>query len=137
MKNLILMMFLGLVTFQVQAQGQGQGERRVERPSELESAAYIAMVDSMSLDAEQKIQFDAVQVMYQDKLKKMMTEAREKGVEREEIREVMQGLNKEQDGVLKNLLTESQYKIYTEYKAERQKNRGSRRGNRGGGGGRG
>ncbi len=94
--------------------------------------AMDAMVESLGLNEEQKAQFDAINAIFSEKMQKKREEARASG-SFEGMREEMQKLRKDQNGALKNLLTENQYTIYDEFvkkqQAERQANRSNRGGN--------
>lgn len=102
--------------------GGGRGAQNQE--------AFNAMVASLNLNGEQKVQFDAINESFQAKMRTKREEARSSGGF-EGMREQMAKLRDDQNGALKNLLTDSQYQIYSSFQEEQQKNREARRGRRG------
>ena len=109
---------------------QQQGPRQGQRTPEMEEE-YQAMLTSLNLNEEQKYQFEIINTGYRDKMMKKRQELRDAGEGRETMRSEMQKIREEQDGALKNLLTEEQFKIYSEYVEKRRASRASSRPGRG------
>lgn len=134
-KRILMTLAVFSLAFSLSAQqnaGGGEG-RRGQGGQRGPSPEYLAMIDSLNLDADQKSQFDMMEDMYRKKRRTMMQEARESGKDRTEIREEMTKMRSEQTAVLQNLFTESQYTIYVEFLKKQEAQRANRRGSRGGG----
>jgi hypothetical protein len=108
-----------------QQNGQRQEGRQGQRGP---SPEYLAMIDSLHLDEDQSAQFQMMDDMYKKKRRAMMEEARDSGKDRQEMRGEMMKMQQEQNAVLKNLLTEKQYTIYTDFLAKQSAAREARRG---------
>lgn len=130
MKKIIMLtlsaLILSFATISAQQDGE-RGERR-GRGERGPSPEYLAMIDTLALDADQKVQFDAMEKMYREKRQKEMRAARESGGGREAMRATMQKISEEQSGALKNLLTEEQYNIYSAFMKKEEEARAARRG---------
>lgn len=88
---------------------------------------YLAMTKSLNLNAEQEIQFEAINSSFQSKMQKKREEARSSG-SFEGMREEMRTLRDQQNGAIKNLLTEKQFEIYNAFIEAQRAKRGERRG---------
>ena len=127
---ILAMLMLAVCNVTAQQNGERQGGRQGQRGP---SPEYLAMIDSLNLDADQKMQFEALEEMGRKERQAMMKEAREGGKDRQEMRGEMQKMREKQTAVLENLFTEKQYERYTQFLKKEQASRGNRRG----GGGRG
>jgi hypothetical protein len=133
MKRLIMLAFalvLMIGTASAQQNGQrGEGRQGQRGPS----PEYLAMIDSLQLDEDQAAQFQMMDEMFKKKRRATMQEARDSGKDRQAMRGEMTKMQNEQSAVLKNLFTEKQYAIYSEFLAKQDAARAARRGGGSGG----
>lgn len=99
--------------------GNNGGARQQQRIEELYS--------KLDLSDEKMTQFDAINDKYNEELRTVRDS--NKG-DRMKMRELMQDINQRKNLEVKSILTEEQYKIYSDYLEERMKNRMKRRYNR-------
>ncbi len=129
-----LLSFIMLITTSVFAQPgprqggpQGGGQGGPPRdPSEQLTREKLALYKSIDdLSADQKLLIDAVYDEFGVTVKEKMEEARSTG-NREGMRETMQGLRKEKDLLLKDILSETQFAKYEEMLKSNRQNRQQR-----------
>ena len=106
---------------------RGQGGQRGGFGGGQNSEEYTVMVTSLGLNEEQKVQFDAINSSYISKMMKKREEARA-SESFEGMRDDMRKMRDDQNGAIKNLLTEEQYGIYSAFLEKQRSERGSRRG---------
>ncbi len=111
----VLFLFMGLSVF-----AQQRGEARQERSSE-EMATLMAKRLSMQLDLNEEQQ-EKLTALYLKRIeaRKVMTEKRSK------MREERMEMSEEQKEALKQILTEEQFKKYTELQEKRRRGRQTR-----------
>ena len=128
MKRLIILasaLVLMIGTASAQQNGQrGEGRQGQRGPS----PEYLAMIDSLQLDEDQAAQFQMMDDLFKKKRRTTMQEARDSGKDRQAMRGEMTKMQNEQNAVLKNLFTEKQYTIYSEFLTKQNAARAARRG---------
>lgn len=123
MKKLFVMTVLFVATFAIATAQQRQRPSAEERAkSQTERLEKL-----VTLTADQKTKIQAINL---DLAKKMDDEMKNNQGNREAMRTKMQEIDKTRDAKYKEVLTEEQYKKYTEDKAKREKEMQERRGQR-------
>ena len=125
-KLLVILTVILVVQVNVDAQRERRGQM-----DPYQDSTYVVMVDSMQLDEEQKLQFDALQKKFQKDTRTKMRAARESGVERSAMRKEMKTAAEGHQIVLANILTQEQMAIYNSFMKRRQQERQARQARRG------
>ncbi|RAJ08929.1 hypothetical protein LX64_01584 [Chitinophaga skermanii] len=128
MKKIIVLLFACVLASAASYAQQGPGGQS-RTPEERAKMTVEWMTKELSLNADQATKVTGIQTDYFKAMEKMRSEGRPD-------REAFKKMNDERDEKLKGVLTEDQFKKYTEKQEEMRKNRGGRGPGGGGPGGR-